>query len=372
MPVEVRAGDLFQSRAQTLVNTVNCVGVMGKGVALEFKRRFPEMYADYVERCRRGEVRLGRPYLYRHTSGRWILNFPTKDHWRSVARLDDIVRGLKYLLDHYREWGITSLAVPPLGCGQGGLDWKVVGPTLYRHLKQMDIPVELYAPLGTPKEWLQLSFMDGAATLDGEPANDLTRLRPAWVALAEILHRLEKEPYHWPTGRVIFQKLAYLATESGLPTGLAFTKGSYGPFSSDLKAVTAKLVNNGVIREQRRGSMIEVVTGPTFRDARKAYASQLQEWEPVIDRVANLLMRLDTRHAELVATVVYAAQRLIPRDHEAPSEMDVLKAVMDWKVKRNFEVADVATAIRSLAVLGWIDVRPSAELPLPDDGLGAV
>ena len=116
--VKVLTGNLFESNAQTLVNTVNCVGVMGKGVALEFKKRFPDMFDDYEKRCQRHEVKLGRPYLYKRLVPPWILNFPTKDHWRSVASLEAIVEGLKYLLQHHKEWGITSMAVPPLGCGQ--------------------------------------------------------------------------------------------------------------------------------------------------------------------------------------------------------------------------------------------------------------
>ena len=84
------------------------------------------MFEDYVRRCRAGEVKLGQPYLYRQLLPPWILNFPTKDHWRSVSRLSDIVRGLVYLEEHYQAWGITSLAVPPLGTGHGQLDWRVV------------------------------------------------------------------------------------------------------------------------------------------------------------------------------------------------------------------------------------------------------
>src|SRR5438067_13930817 len=97
MPVKVVIGDLFESDAQTLVNTVNTVGVMGKGIALGFKQRYPEMYEDYVSRCNAGEVALGRPYLYRRPEPPWVINFPTKDHWRSVARLDAIIEGLDYL-----------------------------------------------------------------------------------------------------------------------------------------------------------------------------------------------------------------------------------------------------------------------------------
>ena len=145
---KVLIGNLFETNAQTLVNTVNCVGVMGKGIALEFKQRFPEMYKDYVERCNRKQVRLGEPYIFRSLFPPHIINFPTKDHWRSVSRLSDIVRGLAYLEEHYLDWGVTSLAVPPLGCGSGGLEWKIVGPTLARYLQQLDVPVYLFAPLG--------------------------------------------------------------------------------------------------------------------------------------------------------------------------------------------------------------------------------
>ena len=153
--VKVLIGDLLSSTAQTLVNTVNCVGVMGKGIAAEFKRRFPDMHEDYVRRCDDGEVELGKPYLFCSANPPWILNFPTKDHWRSVSSLIDIVRGLEYLEQHYVKWGIRSLAVPPLGCGLGQLEWRVVGPTLYRHLERLDLVVELYAPFGTPHEELQ-------------------------------------------------------------------------------------------------------------------------------------------------------------------------------------------------------------------------
>ena len=119
---------------------------MGKGIALAFKRRFPEMFVDYVARCQQGEVKLGEPYLYYNVSQPWLLNFPTKNHWRSPSRLEDIVAGLAYLEARYREWGITSLAVPALGCGAGQLSWDAVGPLLSDALRRFDTPVELYTP----------------------------------------------------------------------------------------------------------------------------------------------------------------------------------------------------------------------------------
>src|SRR5438445_8477657 len=186
--VKVLIGDMFESSAQTWVNTVNTVGIMGKGIAQEFRNSFPEMFRDYVERCERGEVKLGRPYLYKRPEPPWILNFPTKDHWRSPSSLDAIVEGLRYLTNHYREWGITSLAVPPLGSGQGRLEWRVVGLTLYRHLAKLTIPVELYAPFGTPHEEFQPSYLDRQTVDMAEATPD--RVGAGWIALVEILSRL--------------------------------------------------------------------------------------------------------------------------------------------------------------------------------------
>ncbi len=366
--VEVLIGDLFESKAQTLVNTVNCVGVMGKGIALGFKKRFPEMFADYVARCQRREVRLGRPYLYKPLLPPWVLNFPTKDHWRSVAKLEHIVEGLQHLLEHYKEWGITSLAVPPLGCGEGQLEWRVVGPTLYRHLSQLDIPVELYAPYGTPHAELQPDFLNKAApTMEAMPKPQW--VQPGWVALVEILRRIEEHPYHWPIGRIAFQKIAYVATEEGLPTGLQYQRGSYGPFSPELKRLITRLVNNGLIREEQLGRMFAVKVGPTFGDARKAYADDLARWEAAIDKIVDLFVRMNTQQAETVATVLFAAHALQRNRHDRPTEREVVQEVMEWKQRRKplLDEIEVAWAVRNLAALGWLEVRASHDLPLPQE-----
>lgn len=368
--IKVLIGNLFESPAQTWVNTVNCVGVMGKGVALEFKRRFPDMFEDYAARCARGEVQLGRPYLYKRTVLPWILNFPTKHHWREVANLQAIARGLEYLQQHYRQWGITSLAVPPLGCGQGQLEWRIVGPTLYRHLAALDIPVELYAPHGTPHEELQPSFLGGLGEEGDLPVAmpEPQWIRPEWVALVEILRRIEVQPYHWPVGRTTFQKIAYVATEEGLNTGLQYTQGSYGPFCSEVKRLVGRLQNHGLIQEERLGKMFQVRVGTTYADARKAYEAALQKFEPVIAKVADLFMRLNSQQAELVATVLFAARELRQRQSSIPSETDVLAFVMAWKQKRRppLNQSEVALTIRQIAALGWLKVKPSKKLPLPE------
>jgi uncharacterized protein YwgA/O-acetyl-ADP-ribose deacetylase (regulator of RNase III) len=371
MVVQVLVGDLFQSRCQTWVNTVNCVGVMGKGVALEFRRQFPDMYRDYLDRVDRGEVRLGRPYLYKRLVPPWILNFPTKQHWRSLSQLTDLVEGLNYLEAHYREWGISSLAVPPLGCGQGQLEWTAVGPTLYQRLNRLEVPVELYAPLGTPSDELTRDFLDGRASRLPAASSlpERAALAPGLIGVVEALSRIEAEPHHWPVGRTMFQKIAYFATAEGLPTGLTFQRGSFGPFAADLKAKVTKLLNNGLICEAQRGQMFQVRVGPTYRDARKRFLDQIAGSQETIDRVADLFLRMDTRQAEVAATVHYAARDLAQRFGRKPSELEVLDAVMEWKQRRRppFQRDSVGKTVRHLASLGWLDVDSSPELAVDEE-----
>ncbi len=371
--IKVLVGNLFESKCQTLVNTVNTVGIMGTGIALEFKKRFPDMFEDYVKRCAEGKVKLGEPYLYKRLTPPWILNFPTKKHWRSVSKLSDIIRGLRYLEQHYKEWGIVSIALPPLGCGHGQLEWDIVGPTLYRYMKKFDIPVELYAPHGTPTEELTPDFLSreiAQPVITG--ASVRNKIEPGLIAIIEVLSRIEKEPYHWPIGRTIFQKIAYFATELGLKTGLKYSRSSFGPFAPDLKYKITKLVNNGLIKEEQLGRMFSVKTGPTFHDASKIYQKDLEEAQPFIERLADLFLRINTtRQAELASTVHFAAQSLQKEHDGKPSEIDVLNAVMEWKQRRKppFDKAEVAKTIRNLASLGLITVKPSKDLPVQEEVL---
>jgi O-acetyl-ADP-ribose deacetylase (regulator of RNase III) len=138
-------GNLLDSKAQTLVNTVNCVGVMGKGIAKDFKKKYPAMFKDYQQRCKNHQIELGKPYLYRMLD-KQIVNFPTKGDWRNPSDLDQIKTGLKYLAEHAAAWGITSLALPHLGCGNGGLNWEDVWPLVEKHLGPLGISIEIYAP----------------------------------------------------------------------------------------------------------------------------------------------------------------------------------------------------------------------------------
>lgn len=128
---------------QTIVNTVNCIGVMGAGLALEFRLRYPRMHEDYVERCDKNQVHPGVPYLYRAYEAPWILNFPTKDHWRNPSRITWIERGLNHFITNYKQWGVTSAAFPKLGTNKGGLDWNEIKALMEKKLQSLPIKVHI-------------------------------------------------------------------------------------------------------------------------------------------------------------------------------------------------------------------------------------
>lgn len=138
-----RKGDIFDSTAQVIVNPVNCKGHMGKGLALAFKQRYPHLFASYQQECREGKLRIGQPTLYK-ASTPWILNFPTKDHWRDDSKVEYLEAGLQYFVAHYKALDITSIAFPKLGAGLGKLSWNVVGPLMVKYLSLVDIDVSIY------------------------------------------------------------------------------------------------------------------------------------------------------------------------------------------------------------------------------------
>jgi len=357
-------GNLFDSKAQTLVNTVNCVGIMGKGVALEFKKRFPAMFDDYLLRCEHKDVRLGAPYLYEDLSGTRIVNFPTKDHWRSPSRLQDIEHGLEFLAQHVAEWHISSLAMPPLGCGNGGLEWAEVGPLIYRKLHALPIDVEVYAPYGTPINQLSLEFLSSPSQIGLEgKGRKHEKLNPAWVALAEVLRELERQPYANPVGRTIFQKICYVITEMGVPTGFEFGKGSYGPFSDDVNLALHDFANRNWLQEARLGRMIALRVGPEYERDRTKYEEQIKRHQSKVIKTVDLFSRIkSTEQAEEVITVLFASRQLKQiRPTAEIKEQQLLDYILDWKKSwRNEDKRNaLASAIRNLVLLGWMRVQIS-------------
>ncbi|WP_043634726.1 type II toxin-antitoxin system antitoxin DNA ADP-ribosyl glycohydrolase DarG [Nonomuraea candida] len=229
------SGNLLRDDAQALVNTVNLVGVMGKGIALQFKRAFPDVFTAYAEACARGELRPGRIFPVRiEGTDRWVLNFPTKRHWRQRSRLDDIVAGLDDLAALLVDLKIQAVAVPPLGCGNGGLQWSVVRPLIFEKLGGLDLDVRVYVP-GTPHP------QDMVTGVERPPLTlDRSRLISAlsrYVTLAfesgvSMMPRLSLLEAH---------KVPYLVQCAGLDLGLRFTPHLYGPFSPGLNRELAAM-----------------------------------------------------------------------------------------------------------------------------------
>jgi len=365
----IKIGDIFKSTAQTLVNTVNCVGVMGKGIAKEFKKRYPDMFQDYAARCEVGAVQLGKPYHYTDLfSEISIVNFPTKKHWRSPSRLRDIEDGLDYFLEHYEGWALRSVAFPPLGCGNGGLEWRDVGPLMYRKLSQLKIPVEIYAPYGTPGKQLSETFLSQPVSA-GENLVGIKhqKLKDEWLALLEVVYLLSKQPYAKPVGRTIFQKISYILTELGVDTGFRFQQASYGPFSNDLKEALTILANANLIQESQIGQMTAITTSEEYEVQRKELLSRLQPYQSKIEKTVDLFSRIkNTDQAEEVTTVLFAARKLKQeRGSEAVSEQEVLDFITGWKSKMRTPEKEetLSGAIRNLQMLGWLKLNYSESLP---------
>lgn len=368
--VKVLIGNMFESQAQTLVNTVNCVGVMGKGIANEFKKRFPEMFRDYAEKCRHGQVKPGVPYLYTDLLGTSIINFPTKNHWRSPSKLEDVVHGLDIFAEKYREWGIESVAFPPLGCGSGGLEWRTVGPIMYQKLSQLDLDVEVYAPFGTPRKELSPEFLAQAPSAPHNNRGVMQgKMRKEWVPLLEVLWQLERQPYAAPVGRTIFQKICYAVTEQGIDTGFHFRQGSYGPFAPEIKQALSVFANANLAREESLGRMTALKTGPEYKAVREKYADYLKSVRHKVNKTVDLFCRIkDTQQAEEVATVFYAA-RQVKASNQNATEQDIFDYITEWKKTWNTpeKKEAVASAIRHLVMLKWVGVEFSQSLPVEED-----
>ena len=223
--------NLLKSDAEALVNTVNTVGIMGKGVALQFKEHFPLNYKLYQKACEAGEVKLGKMFVTETgqlTGPRYVINFPTKADWRSFSKLSHIAEGLDDLVRVIEEKNIKSIAVPPLGCGNGGLDWKDVKPLIVSKLSTLApiVQIEIFEP---GHHSYTKTTTNGVAKL--------TKARALTVALADRYNVLGFDISH-----LEIQKLAYFLQELGqTDLRLNYQKGHYGPYATNLKHLLAHL-----------------------------------------------------------------------------------------------------------------------------------
>lgn len=222
-------GNLLEADADALVNTVNTVGVMGKGIALQFKRAYPANFDAYEKACRAGRVQLGQIFTYptgQLSRPYYIFNFPTKGHWRAKSRLEDIESGLQDLRRIVEELGIESIAVPPLGCGNGGLPWPSVRRLIHNALSEIPgVTVLLYPPEGAP---------DARDMINRTQRPEMTRDRAALIATFARYVELSTQASLSVDGKfsmIEAQKVAYFLQSCGWPLGLTFVPSYYGPYS---------------------------------------------------------------------------------------------------------------------------------------------
>jgi O-acetyl-ADP-ribose deacetylase (regulator of RNase III) len=232
--LELANGNLLTAPVEALVNTVNTEGVMGKGIALQFKQAYPEMFKAYESACKAREVSLGHVHVY-DLGGlvggpRWIINFPTKGHWKSKSRLADIKVGLEDLVRKVKELGIQSIAVPPLGCGYGGLDWADVEPLIADAFSAVsDVHVKLFTPSGAP----------AASSMPNR--TERPNMTPGRAALIAMMQRYQQGLVDPFISLLEIHKLMYFLQESGQLLRLQYEAKQFGPYAKNLRQVLIKL-----------------------------------------------------------------------------------------------------------------------------------
>ena len=254
--IEYRRANLLEADAEALVNTVNTVGVMGKGIALQFKKKFRENFKAYARACKSDKVEIGKMYtvsLNGLTNPRYIINFPTKQNWREKSRLEYVREGLEDLVREIRSLGIDSIAIPPLGCGNGGLDWETeVRPLIEAALARVpEVRAYVYEP--------STDTGPVAISTGGGPKPDLTTARAAMLGLIAAY-----EASHYTVGRVVAQKLAYFMQVAGEDSlNLEFKTGDFGPYADDLRFLLQKLEGHYIkgLGDMSGRSEIELLPG---------------------------------------------------------------------------------------------------------------
>jgi O-acetyl-ADP-ribose deacetylase (regulator of RNase III) len=343
--IEYKTGDILAEDVEALVNTVNCVGFMGRGIALQFKRAWPDNFKAYAAACRRHEVQPGRMFVFdteRLTNPRFIINFPTKRHWRGKSRIEDISSGLEALVAELRGRAIRSIAVSPLGAGLGGLDWQEVRPLIERELSNLPgVRVVVFEPQRTPvpaklaRRGKVPEMTPGRAALVGLMDRYLAGLLDPFVSLLEV------------------HKLMYFMQEAGEPLRLRLAKGPYGPYAENLRHVLSAIdgyyVTGYGVGGDAPDKVLELIPG-AVEDARAALAERPASRDR-FERVAQLVEGFESPFGlELLATVHWIATREPPT-----SEEDLIARTYGWNErKRQFSPHQIRLAGRVLSEKGWV------------------
>jgi len=341
----IRGNLLKQDDVDAIVNTVNCVGVMGKGIALQFKHKWPANFKAYAAACKSGEVRPGRMFVF-DAGGlmkpSYIINFPTKDHWRGKSTLEFVRAGMADLVTQIQRLGIRSIAVPPLGCGNGGLDWATVRPVIEQAFEAVpDVEIRLFEPAGAP----------AARTM--EVRTPRPRMTPGRAIILKVLESYRGLNYG--LSKIEVQKLAYFLQEAGGPLDLEFSKQQYGPYSDALRHALNNMeghfirgVGDGVVEAE-----IEPVEEALAEASAFIAAEQHGALAEQVARVSRLIDGYQSSYGmELLASVHWVASREVG----AQSLDDVISAVHAWNERKRqlMTPAHIATAWRRLNDEAWL------------------
>lgn len=344
--IEYKTGDLLAEQAEALVNTVNCVGVMGRGVALQFKNAFPENFKAYERECRQRKMEPGRMFvveLKRTADPRYIINFPTKRHWRGKSRMADIEAGLQALTKEILSRGIRSVALPPLGSGLGGLDWQEVRKRIQAVLENLtEVKITVFEPSG------------GGTYRVGSRSGDIPDMTPGRATLVVLMdHYLQGllDPF---VTLLEVHKLMYFMQEAGENLELKFSKALYGPYAENLRHVLKQIEGHFISGYADGGDAphkeLAVVPG-TLQDARDLL-DRCPETRRRLERVERLVTGYESDSAlELLATVHWVMNR-----EGARTITEVVLKTYDWNnKKKRFTEPQIERAARRLSEQGWLE-----------------
>jgi O-acetyl-ADP-ribose deacetylase (regulator of RNase III) len=336
-------GDLLRDEAEALVNTVNCVGVMGRGIALQFRNAFPENNKAYERACEAGGVQPGRMFVFETgqlTHPRYIINFPTKRHWRGKSRMADIEAGLDALVAEIRRRGISSIAVPPLGSGLGGLHWPEVRELIHRKLESLPaVTVRVYEPGGAP------------AAGERVKNREVPKMTPGRAGLVELVRRYLDGLLDPFVTLLEVHKLMYFLQEAGEPLRLRYNKAPYGPFAENLshvlKTVEGHLLSGYADGGDAPDKRLVLVPGAVHEA--EAFLSEHQETKERLARVSKLVEGFESSYGmELLATVHW-----VMTQEGADDEASAVKQVHGWNErKRRFTPRQIEVARRSILESG--------------------
>jgi len=337
--IEFKTGDLFLQDAEALVNTVNCVGVMGRGVALQFKKRFPDNFKAYAAACKRDEVIPGKMFVYETgtvINPRIIINFPTKRHWRGASRVEDIESGLHDLERVIKEYNIKSIVLPPLGCGLGGLNWDLVRKRIESHLEKLaDTEVIVFEPQGAPASGKMVK------------KRKVPNMTPGRAALIELMYRYLAGLLDPFVTLLEVHKLLYFLQESGENLRLKYAKAQYGPYAENLShvlnAVEGHYVSGYADGGDSPNKQLKLVPGAY--DEAAQFLREHKDTGERFARVSGLVEGFESPFGlELLATVHWVSQK----DNAANLE-SVIQQVYSWdERKKQFKEHQIRTAYNVL------------------------